>query len=553
MSTPAPNIVYSKRPLRKKLRKELQAIATAMGLDADPMVPVLIKSIEQYMPSNPQIADDPRRFLPLFAHRTEPNATGKNSGDKAAEEASEASVPLQEVTGANKTLLARNVKTDPPGQFSPLVLSGEDAMKSNVDDVKSCSESTTSDEGSRDDSLTPEPEEKLKKAQSKKDVPVNVPGLEIVQVNFFDELDHSAAPRQVWVLSKEVPIMALAGEDGSTQYTTSLSKLLPVALQNDSPIKGNRGGRIYRPNIRGDPAHHHIGKIDAILAGDCRALKIGEVDTYTLRTSPGGSMYCDVFWDRSSQAVAGVTGTNEAMVLANGVDGVNPALAFPRPTEHRLKFNGAGSDVPLAIVTDRALPNPTGPLAADGVHDAFIHFLRTLITSKIADMPDLKEVLEIFTPWSRPIGGYIVPTAYDDYRGTNFTKDELLAAMNIKSSSASKDAALFVPDALKHAPKAKEWYKSGGKTNDDLFAKMTTAKFKKYLEKRRRRNSSTDNNRIRVRRRSPSPGEGSSRKHRKVSSISGDDSGDSGHYEKSSSRKRGRFMDSDNLDDSRNY
>ncbi|KAJ7089934.1 hypothetical protein C8R44DRAFT_990792 [Mycena epipterygia] len=117
MSTPAPNIVYSKRPLRKKLRKELQAIATAMGLDADPTVPVLIKSIEQYTRSNPQIADDPR-FLPLFAHRTEPNATGKNSGDKAAEEASKASVPLQEVTGANKTLLARNVKTDPPGQFS---------------------------------------------------------------------------------------------------------------------------------------------------------------------------------------------------------------------------------------------------------------------------------------------------------------------------------------------------------------------------------------------------------------------------------------------------
>ncbi|KAJ7893085.1 hypothetical protein B0H14DRAFT_3427578 [Mycena olivaceomarginata] len=111
------------------------------------------------------------------------------------------------------------------------------------------------------------------------------------------------------------------------------------------------------------------------------------------------------------------------------------------------------------------------------------------------------------------------------------------------SRTDSNDAAHFAPDSLKHAPKVKEWYKSGCKTYD-LFAKMTTAKFKKCLEKRRRRSSSTDNNRVRVRHHSPSPGEGTSRKHRKVSSISGDDSGDdsgdAGHNEKNLSRKRGR-------------
>ncbi|KAJ6595005.1 hypothetical protein DFH09DRAFT_1357782 [Mycena vulgaris] len=156
MSTPAPSfIAYSDRPLKKKLRTELEAIASAMGLDTDQKVTVLVKSIEQYIRSNPGIADDPK-FLPLFVHRTAPKATGKNSGDKATEEASEALITSKQVTGANRTLLERNVRADPPPQLSRLHLGAENVIKANDDDAKS-SDSSTSDAGSRNESLSPEP------------------------------------------------------------------------------------------------------------------------------------------------------------------------------------------------------------------------------------------------------------------------------------------------------------------------------------------------------------------------------------------------------------
>jgi hypothetical protein len=104
--------------------------------------------------------------------------------------------------------------------------------------------------------------------------------------------------------------------------------------------KTERGGQIYRSNVRGEAGHHHIGKIDAILAGkyrtcprprkndsnlagQCRSLKIDDINDYTLRTSPGGGVFCDVFWDQSSQAIGGeITGTLSPAVADSG-DAVN--------------------------------------------------------------------------------------------------------------------------------------------------------------------------------------------------------------------------------------
>ncbi|KAJ6450131.1 hypothetical protein C8R47DRAFT_1204725 [Mycena vitilis] len=119
-------------------------------------------------------------------------------------------------------------------------------------------------------------------------------------------------------VSRNPALSVLTAADGTTQYTTSLSKLLPVAFQNDSPIK-ERGGRIYRPNIRGDAGHHHIGKIDAIVQGECRTLSIGEVDEYILRPAPGGDLFCDVFWDPPKQspgAFEGGLGPNAGVVVS---------------------------------------------------------------------------------------------------------------------------------------------------------------------------------------------------------------------------------------------
>ncbi|KAJ7855105.1 hypothetical protein B0H13DRAFT_1903285 [Mycena leptocephala] len=129
---------------------------------------------------------------------------------------------------ANKTLVDTGAKADPPPY-------------SVVDAVGSVPG-------------TPEPKENVKAPEIVADVTGKI------QVNFFDENDRAAAPRQVCVLNEDISITVSTARDGKKQYTTSLSQLIPAAIQNDSPIKV-REGRVYRPNIRGEPAHHHLGKM----------------------------------------------------------------------------------------------------------------------------------------------------------------------------------------------------------------------------------------------------------------------------------------------------
>jgi hypothetical protein len=78
-------IAYTNRPLNKKLKPELQAIASAMGQDPKQSVILLRECIQKYMTVHPEAADDPK-FLPLFAHRSAPKGVVKNSADKVAEE-----------------------------------------------------------------------------------------------------------------------------------------------------------------------------------------------------------------------------------------------------------------------------------------------------------------------------------------------------------------------------------------------------------------------------------------------------------------------------------
>ncbi|KAJ6537066.1 hypothetical protein B0H19DRAFT_1382823 [Mycena capillaripes] len=453
----AVTIEYSARPLHKKLKPELQAIATAMGLNANATVAVLQKSIQEHIRNHPEIADDPR-FLPLLVHRTAPTP-GKNSVDKAAEEALGTTTAGQVVSGANKTLLAQKVKTDPAPQFGKLSRKDVGGPRLDAgDDGSNGQESTSSASDSDDSPSSPEPEEKPKK--NAKPVAVELP--DAVRVNFYDENNGTAPPREVCVLTKEVPITALAAADGSIQYTTSLSKLLPVAFQNDSPIK-ERGGRIYRPNIRGEGGHHHLGRIDAILAGECRALTIGEVDSYTLRTSPGGGVFCDVFWDQPApgQNNGDVSDVGNAIppistglpVVTNTGDSIKPVPMFPLPENQRPKFTGSGSDIPLAIATDRALHNPTGKLAAPGVRDGFLVFLHSQFKAAIDGTPDFgrpwpraklagmlldrhlfeEKVLDLLTPWSRPIGGYLVP------QGISAVRRRVFHLMSFQVNSLASD------------------------------------------------------------------------------------------------------------------
>ncbi|KAJ7703969.1 hypothetical protein B0H17DRAFT_1193901 [Mycena rosella] len=108
MTTPA--LQLSERPLKNKLMVELKQIAGAMGLDSNVTKDKLLASIEHHITATPQIAED-SRFLPLFAHRANHKSGAKNSVDKATEEVFEASKPVEAVTGANRALFNKGVKT----------------------------------------------------------------------------------------------------------------------------------------------------------------------------------------------------------------------------------------------------------------------------------------------------------------------------------------------------------------------------------------------------------------------------------------------------------
>ncbi|KAF8140994.1 hypothetical protein K438DRAFT_1785184 [Mycena galopus ATCC 62051] len=89
--------LYTNRPLNKKLKPELQAIASAMGQDPKQSVLLLHECIQKYMTVYPEAADDPK-FLPLFAHRSAPKGVVKNSADKVAEEVAASSEAAPKAT-----------------------------------------------------------------------------------------------------------------------------------------------------------------------------------------------------------------------------------------------------------------------------------------------------------------------------------------------------------------------------------------------------------------------------------------------------------------------
>jgi hypothetical protein len=90
-----------------------------------------------------------------------------------------------------------------------------------------------------------------------------------------------------------------------------------------------RGGRLYRPNIRGEPAHHHLGRIDALLVGEARALGVGAVNEYKLSSFDSDTLVCDLFWDQSPQAVGQTEG-------AAAVPAVEPSTIF---SAEQVQFN----------------------------------------------------------------------------------------------------------------------------------------------------------------------------------------------------------------------
>ncbi|KAJ7833028.1 hypothetical protein B0H14DRAFT_3871760 [Mycena olivaceomarginata] len=222
------SIPYTSLPFHKKLKVELQAIPDAMYLSLPkPTVVLLRKEIQTHMHAHPELANNPQ-FLPLFAHRTAPNVAGKNTSDKVNEEASQVPITSGTITGANCTLIQREVKTDPLGQFARLSLNEESGAslsftpQDNGDESSDSQSLSDSGTGNESPSLEIEKKSLANKQPSAKQVHAPLP--DIVHVNFFDVKDPPAEPRQVPVLSNEIPISTITTADGGIVCKTLLEK-----------------------------------------------------------------------------------------------------------------------------------------------------------------------------------------------------------------------------------------------------------------------------------------------------------------------------------------
>ncbi|KAF8157550.1 hypothetical protein K438DRAFT_1777196 [Mycena galopus ATCC 62051] len=489
----------SDRPLEKKLLAELLKIAEYLQIDLTqlPKVlkPAVLGLIKDHRQAHPEIADDPR-LLPLFGHRNPPQTVGRNSAGKAAEDEMETSKP----------------PTDPPAQFGRLQLAHSKSNKiSSPKDMADESDSTASDRTPPPRNCSPLPDLRVQKIEHKQDMS----GL--IQVNFLDQTNHSVAHHQVFV--DDVPITVATAEDGQRKYTALLSQLLPAAIQNDSPIK-ELGGRVYRPNIRNESTHHHIGRIDSLLTSSSHALLTRQMNEYALQPSAAGGFVYDVFWEPEPLGAEGV------------------GLEIKRNASP-LRFTGTGSDVPLDIVNSRAESDPMHAKAAPGLRDKFSVFLHDQAGQMLDQRLLQQAVFEFFAGWGRTGGGFVVPAGHADFSGVIFKKDFIHEVLYIKSSSTSDIDKWCAPELLEKAPKAKAWVNSKSKMNDTIFRNMKSARFKEYLQEYHRKSR-------KVRRRSSgSRSPGRTHKHQKSASVDQSDSED----EHGSGRRGDKRRTSENLDE----
>ncbi|KAK7059936.1 hypothetical protein R3P38DRAFT_3303631 [Favolaschia claudopus] len=432
MDAPPASLNLSTRPLAQKLVGELRTIVKAIPLEKND----LVKAIKKALQEDETLSNDPR-FTSLYSHRSTPKTRGKTSADKAAEETAESVKPQPAPTGANRTLLAQKIKTDPPGQLKKLESASE---KIDVGDV-------TEDTEDSDDEDQP-CAGNVGYVSISHHVPSFTAQIAMIQVNVFNENNYLDAPRPVIV--DKFPVAMTVDSQGLREYSTRLSDLIPAAVDNDSPIKA-RGGRLYRPNFRPDQAGHlQLGTVEAVVNGNSKPLQ--PLDEYVLHHAHDGFFVCDLFWDN-----------------------------------HSPSFTGKPEDIPLAIARDRASNDSMHSTAPSELRELFKQSLHAQLKVAVPGIPNLgaewvrckyagqmrqrnamqRAVFKHLEPLGGALGAYTMPRSK--------------TVLNIKSSSTTEIDSWFAPKMLEGAPKAREWVESDGQTNNSKFEMMKTSEFKEYL------------------------------------------------------------------------
>ncbi|KAJ6529565.1 hypothetical protein DFH09DRAFT_1327266 [Mycena vulgaris] len=463
MSAATPPLIF-KGPIDQSCRKvHLQALCAALNLDSakknkDTLISLLRGHLFEVFPS---LETDPR-FTELYkyhaAHPKKSKAPSKNrkSTAKAAEELEEKSKTQKPITGANLKLLTAKVTTDPPGSFAPLSLRVKQEDSKHKEDLPiedDLSELTSSSPPRSFPKDNPKDNEELLEDDADPDSPAQPTG---VLVKFFHPHREEQAAQEVFV--HNVDVSTSETPNGTLNHQTTLTKLIPAAIHNNSPMKNDQAGRFSRRGVSGGDNKMPIGSVAQHLFGPVPPnLQWTPANTIRLQPQEGGFFQVDLFYEPSE------------------------TVAVPKPVT---SLTGANTDQPLAIArareTIRAVKEqPVRQIATPH----FCNYLRELVDTSLR--PQTKSTTagialqnyiiydtfqNLFTPYKQRGGGYLIPADFmppasvvspdwEQYRNISFTQGEIIEAAGLKSSSTRSNQSLFTKAKTVSGPLG-DWVRS---------------------------------------------------------------------------------------------
>ncbi|TCD60688.1 hypothetical protein EIP91_009670 [Steccherinum ochraceum] len=505
-------------PISAKTRRdELNAIATELRVLGFPdpkgfnKKESLFRELNKFIDMRKNAIQDDARLLPLVSARAPPQAEAghskKTSADRAAEDEAEARKAPVPPSGAYKKLLKHGFSADPPAQYERLhatkptrvgnvgtVAEREDneslnpsspsqhpspmtSVPQSIDDdggiqgAGGADDTMASDEGPGDhnsDASGPPPTPKGRGGNQHRQIIIRLcSDVDILEVH----LTESNSLRVATELS-----------DGRISYSVLLTDAVPAILKSYSPMKNDKGARLYRAGFTGGGTHISIGSIANFLPGGdtskhlssqrINKLKLvkGEDDALVgeLYLQPGGHVHDD------SLPVLPMNHAPAALEPGNHAEGSNTQGAA----------NPGGSNVPV--------PGDT-PVAAE---------LKVVLSSFIADLEGLGRGTTVNTVLARHLAivnsaehlrtnGYTPRSGLHAFRfpqdhhnptvrGRTFTKADIISALGIGGTSASKYATL-VEEVEKHAY-ARKWIKDPDGPLAAKFGPMSTSELRDWME-----------------------------------------------------------------------
>ncbi|KAJ7439574.1 hypothetical protein FB451DRAFT_1569867 [Mycena latifolia] len=405
-------------------------------------------------------------------------APAKTSADKVLQDNLQSKSDEVPASGAHKKLLEGEGKSDPPPQYKRL---GGGPKKEEDREVKEDEVGGDGSEDERSSQLSSVPAgTQMSDTGSPKKGPKAAPETDGLPIVVHFKGPENTDNREVWLPpSERSQISVLQAEDDSGGFTTSLKKLLPLALSHNSPIK--KDGKAKLAIIGPLGGRLNLGTVDQF--DDDRfpeTLALIGVDQYKLRKDPAG-LVCSVFWEPKNAVAA--TGNRELAQKPH-----EPHAAFD------LMLMGPESK-PLEIAKARETARAA---LEDAEEQPMVRYLRKKLNgparkgpaiNKIGDMLQrhkrLAEAMKwVKENWSNGPNKYCIPDDDDSaFKGMTFKAEHVQAAMRIRHTTANTDDKLFRYQRLRddHTHKAEAYVEDG--LHKALFDGMSIKEWDEYFDR----------------------------------------------------------------------